>query len=80
MLKVFTLCCKSKVKEIDSNDIYKEYNVLSLEHAYKKALEDLDDFKGQMDRGNSITYKEHRYPEEVNFEATTIIETHSRRI
>ena len=33
-----------------------------------------------MDKGNSISYKQDRFDEEVNFEATTIIDIYKRRI
>lgn len=45
VLGIFTICCKRDTKEIESKDIYKEFNVLSLEQMYVKAKEDLNDFK-----------------------------------
>jgi hypothetical protein len=33
-----------------------------------------------MEIGNSIKYKEARHDEEINFEATTIVDLHQRRI
>jgi len=45
-----------------------------------KARDDLRDFHANMDKGNSITYKQHRFDEEINFEATTIIDIYKRRI
>merc|ERR1719329_877508 len=46
----------------------------------RKARDDLNDFTNNMDKGNSITYKQHRFDEEINFEATTIIDIYKRRI
>lgn len=74
--------CKEK-KYIKSKDIYKEYNVESLKIMYQKAQDDLDDFQrymSQSQKGNSIEFSEHRFEEEVNFEATTIISMHQTRI
>jgi hypothetical protein len=36
--------CAKKSPNVKSKDLYKEFNVLSLETMYKKAKEDLDDF------------------------------------
>lgn len=80
MIYILTYCCKKKIQEIESKDIYKEFNVQSLENMYNKALDDMDAFRKNMTRGNSISYKEHRFAEEVDFESTTIIDVHSRRV
>jgi hypothetical protein len=45
-----------------------------------KAKDDLRDFNEDMDKGNSITYKQHRFEQEINFEATTIFDIYKRRI
>jgi len=38
-------CCNlKKEKEMKSNDIYKEFNAMSLESIYQKAKRDLEDF------------------------------------
>ena len=74
-------CCKSKERmAVECKDIFKEFNALALESMLRKARGDLDDFTNIMDKGNSITYKEHRFDEEINFEATTIIDIYKRRI
>lgn len=74
-------CCKSnKKKGIECKDIYSEFNALSLENILTKAKDDLRDFNNDMDKGNSITYKDHRFEEEINFEATTILDIYNKRI
>ena len=74
-------CCKTqKKKGLDCKDIYAEFNALSLDNMLQKAKDDLRDFSNNMDKGNSITYKQHRFDEEINFEATTIIDILNKRI
>lgn len=75
-------CCKEK-HEVKSKDIYKEYNVESLKIMYQKTIDDMEDFErlmNQSQKGNSIEFKEHRYEEEVEFEATTIVAIHKNRV
>jgi len=39
-------CCKfTKEKEMKSDDIYKEFNAMSLDSIYQKAKRDLEDFE-----------------------------------
>lgn len=74
--------CKEK-HEVKSKDVFREYNVESLKNMYQKACDDLDDFERYMtvkQKGNSIEFKEHRYEEEVEFEATTIVAIHKNRV
>lgn len=74
-------CCKGKKRTaVECKDIFKEFNALALESMLRKARDDLNDFTNNMDKGNSITYKQHRFDEEINFEATTIIDIYKRRI
>lgn len=83
IIKIIKRCpcrCGKKTHVVRGKDIYLEFNVLSLENMLKKAREDLDDFEQNMGKGNSIGYKDDRYEEEINFEATTIIDMHKRRI
>ena len=61
-----------------SNDIYKELNAMSLDSIYQKANRDLEDFKTEAE--NSITFKIERNLEEVQFEATFIIDLLTKRV
>lgn len=44
ILRLVACCCKGKLKEVKSKDIYKEFDVLSLESMLTKSREDLSDF------------------------------------
>lgn len=77
-------CCRRKLPEVKSKDIYKEYDVLSLESMLNKAREDLSDFQKTIDsmtkEGQAISYKENRFEEEIDFDNNSITEIYERRI
>ena len=54
-----------------SKDIYKEFDVLSLESMFTKAIDDLDDFHKVADEldkgGSSISHMRDRYEEEMDY-------------
>lgn len=83
-LSWFTCCCKDGDKEIKSKDIYKEYDVLSLESIHTKAVDDLGDFHTAVDEmakgGANISNMENRYPGESDFDMAKIVGVYERRI
>lgn len=67
-----------------SKDIYKEFDVLSLESMLTKAQDDLDDFHkaaDELDKGGStISHMENRYDAETDYNLSSIVEIYERRI
>lgn len=65
-----------------SKDIYKEFDVLSLESMLTKAREDLSDFHNTVTNGGKGDWgiKEHKFEEETVFEIDKIVEIYSRRV
>lgn len=78
-------CCQKAQTEVKSKDIYKEFDVLSMESMYTKAKEDLSDFNTCMENkkgksGDDINFRDNRYPDEIDVDQSKIVALYERRM